>query len=452
MLLAAGLGLGAVPLLAGDASAQRPSTPVSPATPSSSLDAAALGVLPDIEIDQSKAIQAAIDTAARQAAALQFAPGRYRAAGLRLGASSVLRGAGGQTTLVLAGEGPMLSAQNATAVAIESMVIDGGHLAINGAARGVVALDTCSGVTLAHLLVRHSSANGLMLSRCAGRITCCTLRHAAEAAIFAIDSNGLAIVDNDVAHCGNNGIQVWRSSPGEDGTIVARNRITHIAARGGGSGQNGNGVNAFRAGNVVVDGNRISDCAYSAVRANAASNVQIIANNCSRIGEVAIYAEFGFEGAVISGNLIDAAAAGISVTNFNVGGRLAVVQGNIVRNLKRREHEPVDKRGEGIAVEADAVVSGNVVDGAPTAGLMLGWGPYLRNVAATGNVIRDCGVGILVSADPSAGACLVTGNLISGARNGAIRGMDGNGVPIGDDLARSATLTERVSISGNLAV
>jgi putative cofactor-binding repeat protein len=63
---------------------------------------------------------------------------------------------------------------------------------------------------------------------------------------------------------------------------------------------------------------------------------------------VALYAEFGFEGALIASNLVDTAATGISVTNFNEGGRLAVVQGNLIRHLFRREQEPEDKRGHGI--------------------------------------------------------------------------------------------------------
>jgi putative cofactor-binding repeat protein len=52
-----------------------------------------------------------------------------------------------------------------------------------------------------------------------------------------------------------------------------------------------------------------------------------------RLGEVGLYAEFAFEGAVIANNLVDEGATGISVTNFNEGGRLAVVQGNLIRNL-----------------------------------------------------------------------------------------------------------------------
>jgi uncharacterized secreted repeat protein (TIGR03808 family) len=242
---------------------------------------------------------------------------------------------------------------------------------------------------------------------------------------------------------------VWRTEPGEDGTIVAANRIERIQARAGGSGENGNGINAFRAGNVLVSGNRITDCAYSAIRGNAATNIQMIGNSCARIGEVALYAEFGFEGALIANNLVDGAASGIAVTNFNEGGRLAVVQGNIIRNLKRREAEPEDKRGEGISVEADAVVSGNVIEGAPTAGITAGWGQYRRDISITGNLVRDTGIGILVSSDPAGGACLIAQNMVSGAKNGAIRAMD-HGQAIGPDLASSTSTDPRVSVSGNV--
>jgi len=118
--------------------------------------------------------------------------------------------------------------------------------------------------------------------------------------------------------------------------MIIDNRIEHVQNRLGGSGQYGNAINVFRAANVIVRGKRIRDCAFSAVRGNAASNLHIEGNSISNAREVAIYAEFGFEGALIASNDIEGAAIGISVTNFNDGGRLAVVQGNIVRNLLAR--------------------------------------------------------------------------------------------------------------------
>ena len=86
--------------------------------------------------------------------------------------------------------------------------------------------------------------------------------------------------------------------------------------------------------------------------------------------------------------------------NFNEGGRLAVVQGNLIRNLKAKRPigtAPDDAGGVGIAVEADASVTGNVIENAPVAGIMVGWGAYMRDVSVTGNVVRDSPLGVAVS-------------------------------------------------------
>jgi uncharacterized secreted repeat protein (TIGR03808 family) len=175
--------------------------------------------------------------------------------------------------------------------------------------------------------------------------------------------------------------------------------------------------------------------------------VQMTGNNCSGLGEVALYSEFSMDGAVISSNMVDDAATGISITNFNEGGRLAVCQGNMVRNLRLYDH-PVDKRGTGISVEADTVVSSNVIEAAPTAGIWIGWGKYQRNVSATGNVIRDCGIGIAAQVAAGAGDALIANNLISGAKRGAILGMDHDTVTT-KDLAGGADAPKTLSVSGN---
>src|SRR4030095_8344283 len=154
-----------------------------------------------------------------------------------------------------------------------------------------------------------------------------TITDTVEAAIHSLDARGLLIARNTISGAGNNGLLVWREKAGDDGQIVTHTRIERIDTRSGGSGQYGNAVNVFRAGNVIVRGNRIDNCAFSAVRGNAASNITIEGNSVSDTREVALYSEFGFEGALIANNTVDGAAIGISVTNFNEGGRLAVVQG-----------------------------------------------------------------------------------------------------------------------------
>ena len=98
------------------------------------------------------------------------------------------------------------------------------------------------------------------------------------------------------------------------------NRIANIDWRGGGNGQNGNGISIYLADDVIVSDNQISDCAFSAVRINGGKNCQIRGNSCSSLGETAIYAEFGFSGSVIADNVVDGAATGISITNLGDDG------------------------------------------------------------------------------------------------------------------------------------
>ncbi len=297
-----------------------------------------------------------------------------------------------------------------------------------------------------------SGRNGIVLEGIEGEITTTTVTGALGAAIFSLDARGLVISRNIIRNAFNNGIQVWRSQAGDDGTQVIDNRIEDIGAQGGGSGQNGNAINVFRAHNVTVRGNRIKNAAFSAVRGNAASNIQIANNICTGLGEVAIYAEFGFEGAVISNNTVDGAAIGIAVTNFNNGGRLAVVQGNLIRNLVPKRPagtDPNDGNGIGIGVEADAAVTGNVIENAPVAGIAVGWGQYLRDVNVTGNVVRSSGTGIVVSVTPGAGSAVIADNLIAGAKNGAIVGMDQRRTMTGDLAREGATKFAQLAINGN---
>jgi uncharacterized secreted repeat protein (TIGR03808 family) len=241
---------------------------------------------------------------------------------------------------------------------------------------------------------------------------------------------------NTIRDTSDNGIEILRNQIGDDGTLVADNRIEDIKAGPGGSGQYGNAINAFRAGNVIVRGNRIRNCDYSAVRGNSTSNIQITGNSVSDVREVALYSEFAFEGAVIANNPVDGAALGVSVCNFNEGGRLAVVQGNIIRNLLAKRPigtKPDDDGGIGIYVEADTTVSANVIENAPSFGIVAGWGTYLRDVAITGNVIRSASVGVGISVSPGAGTALVNNNIISEAPRGAIVGLD-HARPVTPDL------------------
>ena len=414
------------------------------------IDAMHLGVRAGSPDDQTSALQDAIDRAAGARVPLALGPGVYRAGNLRLPAGTHIVGVRGATRLVLTRGPSLISANHVDDITLTGLALDGAGLPLPER-RGLAHFTDGRGVRIVDCDVLASGRHGVMLEGVEGEIISSPVVGAEDAAVFSLDARGLRLAGNTIRAAGNNGILIWRSAPGDDGTLVVDNRIEDIGARGGGAGQNGNAVNVFRAGNVMVRGNRIRGAAFSAVRGNAAANLQILGNTCTEVGEVALYAEYAFEGAVIANNIIDGAALGVVVTNFREGGRLAVVQGNVIRNLvphRPAGADPHDAAGIGIGVEADTAVTGNVIENAPSAGIALGWGEYLRDLTVTGNVVRSADVGIAVSVVPGAGSAVIADNLISGARRGAILGMDRR-TPVTGELANDGARFAQLAISGN---
>lgn len=389
-----------------------------------SINATDLGARPGALDDQSKVFAKLLADAFRRDMPVFLPPGTYVVSNLTLPARVRLSGVPGATRIVYGGGGHFLMAEQAEHIELTGLVFDGANSWLADYAQGLVDLRSVGHLVVDNCQVIGSGKNGLALERASGRVERSTISGAADAGIYSVEAKNLAIGGNSVADCANGGILVHRWQPAEDGTMVTGNRVERIGARSGGTGQNGNGINAFRAGNVVISGNIVSDCAFSAIRANSSSNLQITGNTCSRSGETALYSEFSFEGAIISNNIVDGAANGISIVNFNEGGRMGVCSANIVRNLSTSGPYPADAPGfgVGIGVEADTTVSGNVVENAPLFGMQIGWGPFMRNVVATGNVIRQAGTGIAVSVVEGAGAAVISDNVIDGAVNGAIVG------------------------------
>ncbi len=418
--------------------------------PRTEIDAASLGLRPNASEDQTQALQRAIEQAAAARTVLKLPSGFYRAGALQLPPYATLAGVPGATRIVMSGGPSLMSATGSDHIGISGLVLDGAGIPLPER-RGLVHFAQIRSMRITDCEIVNAGRNGMSLEAVDGEVTGTTIS-AADNAIFSLDARGLRIAGNTVRSAGNGGILVWRTSPGDDGTLVIDNRIESIANKSGGSGQYGNAINVFRANNVIVRGNRIRNAAFSAVRGNAASDLQIVGNTCTGLGEVALYAEFGFEGALIANNIVDGAALGVSVTNFNKGGRLAVVQGNLIRNLVGRRPpgtDPNDSAGIGIGVEADTAVTGNVVENAANTGIAAGWGQYLRDVAISSNIIRGADYGITVSVAPGAGTAVIADNLISEVRSGAIVGMEWKKPVTGDlstgDTARYAQL----SIVGN---
>lgn len=416
-----------------------------------SINGVDLGLRPSAVDDQSAVFQTALNAASATGRTLFLPGGEYLISNIDLPVRTRIKGVAGETRLTYTGAGHLIVAENSELVRLTDLVFDGSNRPLGEYVPGIVHLANVPDVVVEGCTFLGSGESALALDRCGGRITGNLLSGAAEAGIRAIESTGLSVTDNIVRDCANNGILIHRWTPGEDGTLVLGNRVERIRADRGETGPYGNGVNVFQAHNVTVAQNRIADCAFTAVRANSSDNVAIFANNCSRLGEMAIFSEFSFEGALIADNIIDEAASGISVSNFNEGGRLAVVSGNIVRNLTGSAPYFHDSPGFGIgiAVEADAAVTGNVIDGAPRAGIWVGWGPYLRNVSVTGNVVRRTPVGITVSVVDGVASALISDNLIQGARDGAVVGMRWAERASDDLTLAGASTFDGLTVDGN---
>jgi uncharacterized secreted repeat protein (TIGR03808 family) len=395
------------------------------------------GVSPGAVDDQSRAFARMLARAAEDDVPVFLPPGTYEVSNIVLPSRVRLSGVPGATRILYRGDGHLLLAEDARHVELVGLTIDGDNRWIADHAEALCVFRRVDHLVVDNCRIVGSAANGLTLEKVSGRIERTIVSGAASIGLYSVEAGRLAITGNAVTDCGDGGILVHRWRRGEDFTTVSGNRVERIAARSGGTGQYGNGINAFRADNVQISSNTIVDCAFSSIRANSAGNIRISGNTCMRSGETGIYSEFAFEGAVIDGNVVDGAANGISIVNFDQGGRLAVCSGNLVRNLSRTGPYPADAPGfgVGITVEADTSLTGNVVENAPLYGIKVGWGPYMRNVAVTGNIVRQAGTGIAVTVVEGAGAAVISDNLMDACPGGGVVGFRWS-EPATGDLAK----------------
>jgi len=415
-----------------------------------SVSALDYDVRPGALDNQSAAFQRMLDETARRGIPVFLPAGTYVVSNIKLPDGALISGVPGRTELVYGGDGHFLSGHDLRQVRLSGLIVDGVNRWTGTGVDGLIDLRGVLDVTLADLTVRGAGRDGIHLERCGGRIADCAISGAARFGIYAVESTGLTVRDNRVDACADGGIIVHRWSEGDDGTMIVGNRITNIGAVSGGTGQWGNAINLFRTDNVLVSGNQIEGAAFSAIRGNAARNLQIIDNNCRALGETAIYSEFGFENAIVARNFIDGAANGVSVTNFNDGGRAATVSGNIIRNIVATGPYTPEAPGFGtaIGVEADTTVTGNLIEGAALFGINAGWGPYLRDCVLSSNVIRDARIGIGISEAPGAGTVLVSANVI-GARQGAIRAHRWADLTTGELLGARAGVPTNIILADN---
>ena len=413
------------------------------------IDATHEGLNPGAPDDQSALFAQALTKAEREERPLFLPPGRYRLAEVTLTPHAHLIGVAGRTRLVFGGGGFMLATKSAQRLRLEGVTLDGQNFPLEAPA--LLDADDVADCVIDDCEFLGSGAAGLTLRAAAGRVERSRSTSNRTIGIDIAMARGMSVADNVVADCGDTGILVRRDEEGEDGTIVSGNRVSNIHADSGGTGQNGNGINLDKANGVIVADNRVDRCAFSALRCFSSDALALSGNILTRSGEMALYVEFASEGAIVANNLIDGGNGGISFANFaEHGGRLGICAGNIVRNITGGPRYPDGNAqiGAGISVEADMAVTGNLVEDCVW-GLKLGWGPHLRDVTASGNVIRRTKIGIAVSVVEGGRPALIAGNLITAAEEGAILGMRWEDVATGE-LAAGAEEIEGITVEGNV--
>jgi uncharacterized secreted repeat protein (TIGR03808 family) len=417
-----------------------------PARAQSTFDADQFGIVGDLAGDQSAAVQQALLAAGSSGRTLILPPGKILVRDLSFPASAQIEGSAGRTVLAAWQDGRIGRATGANRLTLiglgfaadESGPAEGGLLEIEAGSNITITRCAFSGGPI-----------GLGITDSNLTISDCDFTGHSDAAIHAMDSRGLLVTGNRISRCGNAGIRIWRSQNGSDGSIVTANRIEGIDWRGGGNGQNGNGINIFKADEVIIADNRIADCAFTAVRLNSTNNTAVTGNVCLRSGEVAIFSEFAFSGSVIANNIVDGAASGISMTNLDSGGQLAVCSGNIVRNITPSSAVNPDTNPIGIFAEAEAAVTGNTVQNVPGIAIAAGFGPFLRNVLISGNVVSASDIGIGVSVVEGAGPVHIADNLISAPLQHAAVGLRWTEI-IEPDLFTNAGQFSHVTVAGNV--
>jgi uncharacterized secreted repeat protein (TIGR03808 family) len=445
----AGVGLAAIrPVSAQALPAPRAATAVP--LGAFGLDATHLGLRPGSPDDQSRRLQEALVEAARRSAPLVLPPGRYRISNVIVPDGAQLVGVNGATVLAAAGAGPMLTPRRIRRASLSGLTLDGAGIRTEGRT-GLIDATEVGDLSISQCELRQAGASGITLQRVAGRIEANRISGVRDTGLFSLDGRGLSIERNTIEDVGNNAIQLWREKAGDENAQVRGNRIARVRIDAGGDGPNGNGIVVFRAGGVIIEGNSFRDCALTFIRNNSSPAVQMLGNNGQRCGEVAYYAEFAFEGCVMANNIAEDCAQGFNITNLDHGGRLSVCSGNIVRRAARRL-APKGKEligGFGIHVEAEAAVTGNVIEGASDVGISLGWSWGMRNLVATGNMVREAPVGIGVSLVPKERNVVIANNVIAGASRGAVVGFEYDKAVTGDLTRQPDRRAAGVRVEGN---
>ena len=191
-------------------------TRAAPLTSTLGRDVTQYGVRPGSPDDQTAKLQRAIDEAARAQAPLALPPGVYRTGMLRLSSGTQLVGVRGATKLIFNGGASMLQGEGANNVGLTGITFDGGGIALPER-RGLVHCLGGRDVRIAECEISGSGGNGIWLEQVAGDISGNIFTKIATTAVVSFDAKGLIVSRNTITDTNDNGIEILRTSIGDDG-------------------------------------------------------------------------------------------------------------------------------------------------------------------------------------------------------------------------------------------
>src|SRR4051812_34586668 len=202
---------------AGVAGALAMSPDAARAAPLTSLlghDATHYGVRPGSPDDQTKALQRAIDEAARAQVPLALPPGVYRSGMLRLSGGTQLIGVRGATKLVFTGGASMFLSEGANSLGLTNITLDGGGIALPSR-RGLVHCLAGRDIRIIDCEIVNSGGNGVWFENVSGEVSGNIFTNIAVTGITSFDAQGLLVSHNTIVGTNDNGIEILRTAIGD---------------------------------------------------------------------------------------------------------------------------------------------------------------------------------------------------------------------------------------------
>jgi uncharacterized secreted repeat protein (TIGR03808 family) len=156
-----------------------------------------------------------------------------------------LIGVPGATRIVATDNAPIIVARGADHILLSGIIFDGSGKTLPRTR--LIQLANGRGIAIRDCEVLGAAATASCSKASRARSPAPPITGALGAAIHALDSRGLVDRAQHDPQCRQQRHSGLALAAGDDGTQVLDNRIEDTAAQSGGSGQNGNAINVFRA-------------------------------------------------------------------------------------------------------------------------------------------------------------------------------------------------------------